>query len=66
MNEILKVLMKKNDLVCKYLIQKVRIPISCSLHEIAKIIGPEAAAKDILPHLVQILKDKSISIEDYN
>ena len=38
---------------------KVKKPLVCSLHHIAKIIGEENAEKDLLPILYTVLKDKS-------
>ena len=36
---------------------KVRRTLSFSLHEIARIIGPELAEKDLIPVLFQFLQD---------
>lgn len=39
--------------------KRVKIPIACGLHEIAKIIGPEKAEKDLFEVYETILKDPS-------
>lgn len=49
----------------KYLlsnIKQIRRPLSCSLHEIARIIGPDRAEKDLINILEGILKDQSLLI----
>jgi len=39
---------------------KVRYPLACSLHEVARIIGPDAAKKDLFPVINKLLHDKSL------
>jgi hypothetical protein len=52
-------LLESNDKVVFYIIyKKVRIPLASSLHEVAKIIGPENASKDLIPVLEKFLNDK--------
>ena len=38
---------------------QIRRPLACSLHEIARIIGPDRAEKDLISILENILKDQS-------
>jgi len=38
---------------------KIKKPLACSLHEIAKIIGEEKAEKELLGVLESFLKDSS-------
>jgi serine/threonine-protein phosphatase 4 regulatory subunit 1 len=40
--------------------EKIKKPLACSLHEIAKIIGEEKAEKELLSVLESFLKDSSI------
>ena len=39
--------------------KRVKLPIACGLHAIAKIIGPEKAEKDLFEVYEHILKDPS-------
>lgn len=42
-------------LKCNYAI--IKRPLACSLHEVAKILGPARAEKELIPVLDAILKD---------
>jgi len=53
--KLFQTLVKSND--------KVRKPIACSLHEIAKIIGEERAEKDLVVVLERFLKDTNDEIK---
>lgn len=47
----------------KYILQNIRKPLACSLHEIAKIVGPQIAAKELIGVLDQQLKDPEDEIK---
>eukprot|EP01017_Pseudomicrothorax_dubius_P051347 TRINITY_DN9868_c0_g1_i4.p1 TRINITY_DN9868_c0_g1~~TRINITY_DN9868_c0_g1_i4.p1 ORF type:complete len:460 (-),score=60.10 TRINITY_DN9868_c0_g1_i4:487-1866(-) len=42
--------------------RKVRKPIACSLHEVARILGPERTEKELYPLLMKFLDDESEEI----
>jgi serine/threonine-protein phosphatase 4 regulatory subunit 1 len=42
---------------------KIRKPLACSLHEIARIIGPERSEKDLIGILENILKDQDDEVK---
>lgn len=38
---------------------EIRRPLACALHEIARIVGPDRAEKDLITILESVLKDQS-------
>jgi len=52
LSKLFQVLIKNGD--------KIKKPLACALHEIAKIIGEEKAEKELIKVLGTFLKDPSI------
>lgn len=51
LQRLFNALMRVND-------KQVRKPLACALHELAKIIGPQQAEKDLIAVLDAVLKDR--------
>ena len=51
------------DKLIKYKDEDIKMPIAASLHDIAKIIGPEASKETIFPALDLLLKEHSDKIK---